>query len=393
MSIKKLGKRARLKILFAGIAGLIVTKNTLSQEYVEVVNPYGETSDIDECDIHYEEWGYGSAAACRSAWNQSDQLAYNDRINAVAENSKGMLQQFFNTLTEQFKGMLEDTLGTINTIFSLVFTRNQTEMTEAYSKFGDSINKSKEVLEQTKLQRNAMVGPQTCEGAILGDTAMKAKAIAKQDSIDLAEKSIGIELKKTSISNPFDDIAYDLNYKYGAGAEKENGHLDLSLITSEINLDEEGTSQALDVVDALTVTGFDTPYVPTFINEDELNKSNRDARKQLDMHNQHFFFARHVLSKSVTRRAAISQERSLLGVMEVDINRTYGSKVWREELQGFASPVPLHEVCLTQQALNNHINNELVKIREDKVRLAALIALARMDSTQRKSEIFSKFNN
>lgn len=391
--MSKLIDRTRFKLLFAGVAGLLFTKKVMSEEEVLIRDPYTESRNVLDCDANYKAWGYKTVYACRSAWYAGEQREFDALVEAEAEKNEGMLQEFLNDLSAQFESMLKDTLGTINTIFTIVFIKNQTDTTESFSKFGDSLNKTREVSEETKLQRNSMVGPQFCEGAILGESAMNARESTRQDNVDIAKKSIEIEVRRTPESNPFDDIAHKLNYKYGASSGNVNGHFDLSLITSEVNLDKAKTSQALDVVDALTLTGFDTPYTPPMIDENKLNQKQREARKHLDMHQQHFLFARQVLSKSVTRRAAISQERSVLGVMETDVNRTYAGQRWRSELQGFASPVPLHEVCLTQQALNNHINNERVKIREDKVRLGALIALARMDSNERTAEIFSKYNS
>jgi hypothetical protein len=389
--MSKLAERSRFRLLLAGAGALFFGASALAEEEKVKIDPFIEGFELSDCAANYEGWGYETRYECESVWRNSQQTRLDEMIAVEAEANEGMFEEFLNETIGQFEDMISNVFTGVAEIFTVVFLKGQTDTSESYAKVGDGVNQARVTSEEIKLQNSTMIAPQSCESATMGNEAMNTNASSKQDNVDLAKKTIGLRVNQTPETNPFDDIAKNIEYKYGKYSENKNGHLDISLITSEVNLDAVETKQALDVVDNLTITGFDKPYQSLFKDEAEHSKQESSVKKQLNMHEQHFLFARHVLNKSVTRRVASSDKRSVLGVMETDINRTYAGDAWRTELQGFASSVPLHEECLKQQALNNHITNERIKIREDKVRLCALTALARLDSEGRKEMIFSKY--
>jgi hypothetical protein len=397
MSESKWSDRGRLTLLLGGVGAALFGIKVAAEGQegqdgpVEVLDPFSQSQDILDCAENYEAWGYPDEYSCRREWQAGEDRYYNKLIDAEAEKNKGKLGQFFEALTSQLYDMLKGVFTTITTVFITLFFKNQTDTTQSFSSLGDAINKTNQTLEEEKLKNNTMVAPQGCESAILGDSSMKAKSSSTKDSSDLANKTMGIIIKQRVDESLFDNMAHSLNEKYGKNSEKPNGHFDVSLITKEINLNAEEVEQALGVVDNLTIPGFDTAYTDPYVDESTFDNRESSARKQLDMHQQHFLFARHVLTKSVTRRTAINQERSELGCMDTDIARTYGGNKWRAELNGFASPTPLHESALQQQALNNHITNERIHIREDKVRLCVLTTLARLSDPISRTNKINKY--
>jgi len=300
-------------------------------------------------------------------------------IGAMTHSSKAnaSIEDTINQLTEKFKAVFDDMLGSIMATFAALLAANQNEnaskQSEASARAADNITKAIREVEVAQVQRATAPPPDFCESDALGQDVKMATKSAQDLMDEFSKQSVNTYMSGKRKGN------YSLNVSsLTKKMATSNSFLSLgNSLTSDSLESKQNTVNALSSVEIMTASAMDDiELIPSEATSDNQVKrlnylTNSGKAIRLEIAKSAFF-------TSISERAATSDSKSKIQLINSEVERTYNNASWRDQLNSYADPTPLLIELNKLQAFSNYTNVEMLKKLDQQNLLIATQTISQM---------------
>lgn len=309
-------------------------------------------------------------------------LSYSPEADAAGD---PISQAITNTMRDMFIEIVGSAFGVVNSKIDESSKETQTVLATV----GDGINTTILAIDKKNTQAAVMSPPDFCLSDEIGEKSKikdneSRSSIAKLNIESTAEKIAG-KVKGTRV----EDVSKAMQTEFGPGTEKENMHLDPTVLTSGLSIkNDDDEIQARAFVETMQVPLKDVPNIPKAELGAELTKDQLRLKARIDSRIARIKMAEQPFFKSISERRD-SEGESKISLMQADVERTYADNgsVWRKELGQYSNPTPNTQESAKLISFSNKLAYENLRNEELNCNLQAVILLEILDSEEKSKSL------